>query len=453
MKKHFFKNAKKVLCGCLCFGMMISGMTVVNAEESAASSGEQSTDTNVVFSDDFESYAPGQADPSNMQEAYSSIEGGTIVETEDGKAIAVSDGKIYINVGSVDKELQFDFQYDNQFSGYGGLYVRMYYGDAGDYYYGILPAYDPSFIIANAGGWISNNSNKRPSADTWYTCKAELEGNNVSVKIWERGTEEPEEWDITATDTNFSAEYGSGVVIIESHHGGSNNRTLFDNIEIRESVLAEDEVSIDAKASDSERGKVTGGGTHKIGDQVTLTAKAKPDYKFVSWMMDGVVISTEKTYTFTAEKSCSLTAVFEPLEDPQCEYFTDDFDSYPEGKASKSFMDYRFTKIDDGYSIAEMDGSMTLLAQLVDNSNHKIYMDYAAANKEFQFDFKYDKDFTDFGGLFVKMHAQPKGEGTYDEYYFAISPNYGDHNIMISNTSGNLAWAQKQMTPGNQFLC
>ena len=453
MRKGFMKSAKRILSGLLCLGMVFTGGTFVHAEDRGGTDGNSGEDTGIVFQEDFEAYELGQADPDTMQDAYGSIEGGTIVETEDGKAIAVSDGKIYLEIGNVDKELEFDFQYDNQFSGYGGIYVRMYNGTAGDYYCGILPNYDPTMIIANAGGWLSNNNSTHPAADVWYTCKAKLEGNAVSVKIWERDGQEPSEWMLTAEDPSFNAEYGSGVMILESHHGGSNNRTLFDNIMIRQSVLAEDEVSIDAKPDDSEKGIVTGGGTHKIGEEVSLTAKAKPDYKFVSWTQSGEIVSTDKIYTFTAEESCSLTAVFEPLEDPQNEYFFDDFDSYPEGKADKSFMDYRYTKIDDGYSIAEMDGSMTLLAQLVNDSNHKIYLDYADADKEFQFDFKYDKNFVDFGGLFVKLHAQPKGEGAYDEYYFAISPNYGDHNIMISNTNGNLAWAQKTMSPGNWYTC
>ncbi len=453
MRKELVKSGKRILCGFLCAGMILTGTAFAQAEETGSIRAGAQDDPGIVFQEDFESYEPGQADPDAMQDAYGTIEGGTIVETEEGKAIAVSDGKIYLEIGNVDKELQFDFQYDNPFSGYGGIYIRMYYGTGGDYYCGILPNFDPTLIIANAGGWLNNNSSLRPAADTWYTCRAKLEGNAVSIKIWERGAQEPQDWTLTAADTGFSAEYGSGVMILESHHGGSNNRTLFDNIVIRQSVLAEDEVSIGAKPDDSQRGTVIGGGTHKIGEEVTLTAKAKPDYKFVSWTQGGEVISTEKTYTFTAEKSCSLTANFEPLEDPQYEYFFDDFESYPEGKADKEFMDYRYTKINDGYSIQEMDGTNTLLTQLVNDSDHKIYLDYADADKQFQFDFQYDKDFVDFGGLFVKLHAQPKGEGTYDEYYFALCPNYGDHNIMISNTSGNLAWASKQMSPGHWYTC
>ena len=158
MRKELVKSGKRILCGFLCAAMILTGTAFAQAEETGSTLSEAQDDPGIVFQEDFESYELGQADPDAMQDAYGTIEGGTIVETEEGKAIAVSDGKIYLEIGNVDKELQFDFQYDNPFSGYGGIYIRMYYGTGGDYYCGILPNFDPTLIIANAGGWLNNNS-------------------------------------------------------------------------------------------------------------------------------------------------------------------------------------------------------------------------------------------------------------------------------------------------------
>ncbi|MBR4080884.1 MAG: right-handed parallel beta-helix repeat-containing protein [Clostridia bacterium] len=57
-------------------------------------------------------------------------------------------------------------------------------------------------------------------------------------------------------------------------------------------------------------GDVTGSGTYECGAQVTLTATAFEGWVFESWQLNGEVVSTDATYTFTADGDATLTAVF-----------------------------------------------------------------------------------------------------------------------------------------------
>ncbi len=84
-------------------------------------------------------------------------------------------------------------------------------------------------------------------------------------------------------------------------------------------------VSVSAVSSNTYRGNVSGGGEFMKGDQVTLTATpAHEDHRFCYWLDNSVelpeepteaqlkeaIVSYDSTYTFTAEKDISLTAVF-----------------------------------------------------------------------------------------------------------------------------------------------
>ncbi|MBE6993489.1 MAG: hypothetical protein E7423_02430 [Ruminococcaceae bacterium] len=71
-----------------------------------------------------------------------------------------------------------------------------------------------------------------------------------------------------------------------------------------------DDPIITSNASPTNGGTVTGAGRYKKGDTVTLTAAPSEHFKFVRWS-DG---ATENPYTFTAEESKTINAVFEQYE-------------------------------------------------------------------------------------------------------------------------------------------
>ncbi len=71
---------------------------------------------------------------------------------------------------------------------------------------------------------------------------------------------------------------------------------------------------ITISASPAEGGTVTGGGTYEGNAEVTVTATANDDYKFVKWTENGTDVSTNASYTFTATEDRNLVAVFEKYE-------------------------------------------------------------------------------------------------------------------------------------------
>ncbi|MBN1991056.1 MAG: InlB B-repeat-containing protein, partial [Bacteroidales bacterium] len=68
--------------------------------------------------------------------------------------------------------------------------------------------------------------------------------------------------------------------------------------------------TISASVSPENSGTVSGAGEYDHGTSVTLTATANEHYTFVNWTEDGENVSTEATYTFTAERARSLVANF-----------------------------------------------------------------------------------------------------------------------------------------------
>ena len=61
-------------------------------------------------------------------------------------------------------------------------------------------------------------------------------------------------------------------------------------------------------------GTATGGGTYNYDTTVVVTAEEKIGYWFVNWTENGVVVSEEKEYSFTATADRTLVANFEPID-------------------------------------------------------------------------------------------------------------------------------------------
>ena len=70
--------------------------------------------------------------------------------------------------------------------------------------------------------------------------------------------------------------------------------------------------TITASANPPEGGTVTGSGMYDYGSTCTLTATAAEGYYFFGWKKDGVVVSSNGTYTFTVTENGDYIAVFEP---------------------------------------------------------------------------------------------------------------------------------------------
>ena len=68
--------------------------------------------------------------------------------------------------------------------------------------------------------------------------------------------------------------------------------------------------SVSVSANPSEGGTVTGGGTYEEGQSCTVTATANNGYTFTNWTENGVVISSNPSYTFTVNDNHNLIANF-----------------------------------------------------------------------------------------------------------------------------------------------
>lgn len=75
-----------------------------------------------------------------------------------------------------------------------------------------------------------------------------------------------------------------------------------------------DKVIVSASANPSDGGVVTGAGEYGIGESVTLTATANDNYIFTNWTEGNDVVSTNSTYTFTAETNRTLVANFSQIQ-------------------------------------------------------------------------------------------------------------------------------------------
>ena len=74
---------------------------------------------------------------------------------------------------------------------------------------------------------------------------------------------------------------------------------------------AKSDYGISVSASPEFGGTVTGAGTYKVGALVTVTATARTDYRFVNWTENGIQVSSNETYQFTANADRILVAYFQ----------------------------------------------------------------------------------------------------------------------------------------------
>ena len=78
-------------------------------------------------------------------------------------------------------------------------------------------------------------------------------------------------------------------------------------------VLFTSTVAVSSSVNPEDAGTVTGTGEYELGAEATVTATANAGYQFNSWAIDGEIVSTEASYTFTVTAPVSLTANFDVL--------------------------------------------------------------------------------------------------------------------------------------------
>ena len=71
-----------------------------------------------------------------------------------------------------------------------------------------------------------------------------------------------------------------------------------------------DGLMVTAEVDPESTGSVSGTGTYNYSDMCTLIATPNTGYHFVNWTKNGVVVSTDASYTFGVTESCTLVAHF-----------------------------------------------------------------------------------------------------------------------------------------------
>ena len=112
-----------------------------------------------------------------------------------------------------------------------------------------------------------------------------------------------------ALDDFGIAKYESGATTVHFDPVGGNSFTMPD-YDVIVSAFYIRLYQVTVAAFPAEGGAVSGGGSYREGESVTVTAAAKAGYRFVNWTENGAQVAAEDTYTFTAGADRSLTAHF-----------------------------------------------------------------------------------------------------------------------------------------------
>ena len=104
------------------------------------------------------------------------------------------------------------------------------------------------------------------------------------------------EFTVNGANTNYAIQVQEFTVTLQSEGGAIPTPTQY---------------TITATANPGTAGSVTGGGTFTEGATVTLTATPNSGYEFVNWTKGGIEVSTNATYSFTANASASYVANFQ----------------------------------------------------------------------------------------------------------------------------------------------
>lgn len=274
------------------------------------------------LSDNFDSYDTGAADKSAMPVQYLNIPSAQIQEVTGGKVLALQadfvSENLVIFVPTMDKELLFDFSYEEAFRTHGGLYTTLHREpDGRAYNFSFNPTLSTSFIVSDEGTNLLHQAGPAFAEDTWYRCRARLQNKTYYVKIWLVGEDEPaaRQYVYSFEDHGITANEQDRILFRAFEPDDKKNSIYLDNLVVKTweepSITA---CSVTVETADLTMGTVTGGGTYPAGAAVTVKAAHVDGYGFVSWTdAEGNVVSTDANYSFTAAPGIRLTANFEKL--------------------------------------------------------------------------------------------------------------------------------------------
>lgn len=217
-------TAKKILLRMP--GGIISGTVYIESANGVQSNAKKinvGDFTEELFKDDFEDYETGKlADQETASNRYTAIVDSAYVEkNEDGTQFlrinksGGADARLEKNGEWQDVMLTMDLRYDVNPQDFGGFFLSPRFRDHGNKYLVLLtPNYsnglgyqqyvDGGLNGPGGGGKFSYN------VGTWYSTKIAIVGQEMKVKVWEKGKPEPSLWNSTTT---FSGVDKGGLLV------------------------------------------------------------------------------------------------------------------------------------------------------------------------------------------------------------------------------------------------
>lgn len=217
-------TAKKILLRMP--GGIVSGPVYVESANGVQSNAKKinvGNFTEELFKDDFEDYEAGKlADQQSAVNRYTAImDSAYVEENEDGTQFlrihksGGADARLEKDGEWQDVMLSMDFRYDVNPQDFGGFFLSPRFKDHGNMYLVLLtPNYtnglgyqqyvDGSLNGPGGGGKYSYH------VGTWYSTKIAIVGQEMKVKIWEKGKPEPSLW---TSSTTFSGIDKGGLMV------------------------------------------------------------------------------------------------------------------------------------------------------------------------------------------------------------------------------------------------
>lgn len=217
-------TAKKILLRMP--GGIVSGSVYVESANGVQSNAKKinvGNFTEELFKDDFEDYEAGKlADQQSAANRYTAImDSAYVEENEDGTQFlrihksGGADARLEKDGEWQDVMLSMDFRYDVNPQDFGGFFLSPRFKDHGNMYLVLLtPNYtnglgyqqyvDGSLNGPGGGGKYSYH------VGTWYSTKIAIVGQEMKVKVWEKGKPEPSLW---TSSTTFSGIDKGGLMV------------------------------------------------------------------------------------------------------------------------------------------------------------------------------------------------------------------------------------------------
>lgn len=124
--KRYLRKVKTIMCSVLCTSMLLTNIVpaITNAQDRKKGISQSAK---VLFQDDFNNYdSVADLESSGYKWLAENTELVTSIENAKNKMLKISNGSVSIPVSKANKEIQFNFKYEPQFTSFLGINVRVY---------------------------------------------------------------------------------------------------------------------------------------------------------------------------------------------------------------------------------------------------------------------------------------------------------------------------------------